>query len=72
MSLFNGAKGVARAFNVILSERCTVTLQSQDCRSGIWWTVNNVFLAGITDVCDDQVVDGCANAWMRIADLFWP
>jgi hypothetical protein len=72
VSLFNGAKSVARAFNVILSERCTVTLQSQDCGSGIWWTVNNVFLAWITDVCDDQVVDGCANAWMRIADLFWP
>ena len=72
MSLFNGAKSVARAFNMVLSERCTVTSQSQDCGSGIWWTVNNVFLAGITDVCDDQVVDGCTNAWMRIADLFWP
>ncbi len=72
MSLFNGAKGVARAFNVILSERCRVTLQGQDFRPGIWWTVKNVFLAGITDVCDDQVVDGCTNAWMRIADLFWP
>ncbi len=58
MSLFNGAEGVARAFNMILSERCTVTSQSQDCSSGIWWTINNVLLAGITDVCEDQVVDG--------------
>jgi hypothetical protein len=72
VSLFNGAKGVVCAFNMILSERCLVTLQSQDCGSGIWWTVNNVFLAGITDVCDDQVVDGCAIAWMRISDLCWP
>jgi hypothetical protein len=61
--LLKGAEDVAHAFNVILRERCS---------SGIWWTVNNVFLAGITDVCDDQVVDGCTNAWMRIADLFWP
>ncbi len=58
MSLFNGAEGAARAFKVILSERCTVTSQSQDCVFGICWTVNNVFLAGITDVCEDQVVDG--------------
>ena len=72
MSLFNGAEGVARAFNVILSEQCTLTFLSQDCGSGIWWAVNNVFLAGITDVCEDQVVEGCTNAWMRVADLFWP
>ncbi len=32
----------------------------------------NVFLAGITDVCEDQVVDGCTNTWMRRADLFLP
>ena len=70
MSLLDGAESVARAFNVILSDWCAVTSQSQDCRSGIWWSVNNVFLAGITDVCDDQVVDGCTNVWMRIADLF--
>ncbi len=72
MSLFNGAESVVSAFNVILSERCAVTSQSQDCSSGIWWTVNNVFLAGVTYVCEDQVVDCCTNAWMRIADLFWP
>ncbi len=59
MPLFNGAEGVARAFNLILSKRCTVTSQSQD----------NVFLAGSTDVCEDQVEDGCTNAWMREADL---
>ncbi len=58
-------------FNVILSEGCIVTLQSQECSSGIWWwTVNNVFQAGMTDVCEDQAVDGYPNAWMRIADLF--
>jgi hypothetical protein len=53
-----GAEGIACAFSVILSERCTMTSQSQDCKSGIWWTVNDVFLAGITDVCEDQIVDG--------------
>jgi hypothetical protein len=72
VSLFYGAEGIACGFNVILSELCTVMLQSQDCSSGIWWTVINVFLAGITDVCEDQVEDGCTNAWMRVADLFWP
>ena len=59
-------------FNMISSEWCTVTMQSQDCSSGIWWTVNNAFPAGITHVCEDQVDDGCTNAWMRMADLFWP
>jgi hypothetical protein len=58
VSLLNGMEDIVHAFNVILSERCIVTLQSQDCSSGSWWTVNNVFLAGITDVCEDQVVDG--------------
>jgi hypothetical protein len=29
-----------------------------------------VFLAGITHVCEDQVVDDCTNLWMQIADLF--
>ncbi len=29
-----------------------------------------MFLAGITDVCEDQVVDDCTNLWMQIADLF--
>ena len=48
-----------------------MTSQSQDCSSGNWWTVNDVFLAGVTDVCEDQVVDCCTNALRRIADLFW-
>ena len=64
MPLFYGAEGIAHAFNMILSEQCTVMSQSQDC--------NNVLLAGITDVCEDQVVDDCTNAWMSIADSFWP
>ena len=55
---------------MILSEWCTVTSQSQDCSSGIWWTVNDVFLAGTTDVCEDQVEDGCSNTWLGIADCF--
>jgi hypothetical protein len=29
-------------------------------------------MEGITDVCEDQVEDGCTNAWMRVADMFWP
>jgi hypothetical protein len=68
VSLFNGAEGVARAFNVILSEQHTVTSQSQDCSSDIWRTINNAFLAGIRDDSEDQDVDGCTNAWMRITD----
>ncbi len=31
-----------------------------------------MFLAGITIVCKDQVENCCANAWMRVADLFGP
>ena len=31
-----------------------------------------MFLTRITDVGEDQVVDGCANAWMGVADLLWP
>ena len=58
------------AINVILGERCTVTSRSKDDSSGIRWTVNNVLLTGITNVCKDQVVNCCANAWMRVADLF--
>jgi hypothetical protein len=72
VSLFIRAESVAHAFNMILSEWCTVTSQRQDCSPGIWWTVNDVFLAGVTDVCEDQVVDCCTSAWMKIADLFWP
>ncbi len=67
MLQLHGVEGIARAFNVIMSERCTVASQSQDCSSGIWWTVNHVFLVGITDVCEDQVLDGCTNTWMRIS-----
>ena len=59
-------------FNMILDERCAVTSKSENGSSGVWRTVNDVFLAGITVVGEDQVVDGCANAWMRIADLVWP
>ena len=72
MLQLHGVEGIARAFNVIMSERCTVASQSQDCSSGIWWTVNHVFLVGITDVCEDQVLDGCTNTWMRISAFFKP
>jgi hypothetical protein len=72
VSLLNGAEGVVREFNMILSERCTVMSQSQDCGPGIWWTVNNVFMAVITEVWEDHVVDGFTNALMRIADFFLP
>ena len=31
-----------------------------------------MFLARITDIGEDQVVECCANAWMGVADLLWP
>ncbi len=72
MSLFYGTERFARAVNVILGKQWAVTSQSKDGSSGIRWTVNNVLLTGITNVWKDQVVNCCAHAWMRVADLFGP
>ena len=72
MSLLDGVEGFARAFNVILGERCTVTSKSQNGCSGIWGTVNNVCLAGLTDVGENQIEDCNTNTWMRVIDLSRP
>jgi hypothetical protein len=72
VSLFFGAERFACAVNVILGEQSTVTSQIKDGSSGIRWTVNDVLLTEITNVCIDQVVNSYSNAWVRVADLFVP
>ena len=53
VTLFNGIKGFSCAFNMIWSKRGTMSAESKDCSSGIWWSINDVFLAGITNMCKD-------------------
>ena len=53
VTLFDGIKGFSCAFNMIRGERSTMSAESKDCSSGIWWTINDVFLARVTDMCKD-------------------
>ena len=49
-----------------------MSTKSEDCSSGIWWAINNMFLTGVTDVCGDMIVECRANEGMRIRDLSRP
>ena len=51
VTLFNGIKGFSCAFNMIWSKRGTMSAESKDCSSGIWWSINDVFLARVTNMC---------------------
>ena len=53
VTLFNGIKGFSCAFNMIWGERSTMSAESKDCSSGIWWAINDVFLTRVTDMCKD-------------------
>lgn len=46
--------------------------QGEDSSSCIWRSINDVFLTGFTDVCEDQVVESCANKWMGVTYLLGP
>ena len=72
VALFDGVKGFSGAFNMIWSERGTMSAESKDCSSSIWWTIYDVFLARITDMCEDEIVNCSANAGMGVRNLFGP
>ncbi len=72
VALFDGIKGFSGVFNVIWSERSTMSAESKDCSSGILWAINDVFLARITDMCEDEIVNCRANAGMGVRNLFGP
>ncbi|KAI2513176.1 hypothetical protein MHU86_1214 [Fragilaria crotonensis] len=45
-------------------KRCTMASQSKNRGAGVWWAINDVFLAGVADVCKDQVVKCGADKWV--------
>ena len=72
MALFDSIESFSCAFNVIRSERGTMSAKGEDCSSSIWETVDNVFLTGITNMSEDKIVESSANERMRVGDLVWP
>ena len=47
-------------------------MQGEDCSSCIWKSINDMLLARLTDVGEDQIVQSCANKRVGITDLLGP